>query len=127
MADGTDVQFARVADFVSRYANNVRLEAYGTDLKLIFGQSEQSSGREVIEQHTAITISWAEVRILIYYLSVQLAVYESQIGAPVTVHPVLRPSPIADPPDEILKADPRAGHTAEILRRIREELLASIR
>jgi hypothetical protein len=86
----------RTSDFVSRHANNARFESYGADLKMLFGQSDLSSGKEVVEQHTAITVSWQEAKIFAYYLLVQLVMYEAQIGQPITVHPILLPDPIPD-------------------------------
>ena len=65
--------------------NNVRFESYASDLKLIFGQSDLGSGKELIEQHTAITMSWAQVKLAIY-AQANLIMYKTQTGVPVQGH-----------------------------------------
>jgi hypothetical protein len=118
-----EVSFTRTVDFVSRYANNIRVEPYATDLKVLFGQSTQEPGKEVIEQHTAITLSWAQVKLAIYYLQVQLVVYEMQTGRPVMIHPVLMPAPFPEKvPDEAAN-DPHAEETMKRLRELREQFI----
>jgi hypothetical protein len=119
-----DLVVHRTAEFVSRYANNVRFESYASDLKIIFGQSDQPSGKEIIEQHTAITLSWAQVKLGIYYLRAQLLMYEAQAGA-VSIHPLLVPAAWPDePPEAAGKDDPRAKETLERLRQLREQLIS---
>jgi hypothetical protein len=53
--------FQRVDDFNSYYANNIanniQLEWSQFDLKLIFGQLDQSAGKVRVEQHSAVTRS----------------------------------------------------------------------
>ena len=116
----------RMPEFVSRYSNNIRFESYGMDLKLIFGQSDQASGSEVIEQHTAITLSWAQIKLAIYYLQVQLMVYEGQTQKPVSIHPVSIPAAFPNEPPAEVKSDPHAKETLEKLRQLREEFIASL-
>jgi hypothetical protein len=114
--------FKRTDDFVSRYSNNCRFETYGSDLKIIFGASDQASGKEIIEQHTAITLSWQQVKLVAYYLQVQLALYEAQAG-PVKLHPVVRPQAFPDEVPEAEKHNPRAEETLQFLRTLRERVL----
>jgi hypothetical protein len=121
-----EVEVHRTADFVSRYANNIRFEAYGSDLKILFGQSDQASGKEIIEQHTAITLSWAQVKLAIYFLKVQLAIYEAQIGVPVILHPVSIPSAWPDEVPETGKNDPKAEEALKHLQALREQLISSL-
>jgi hypothetical protein len=49
--------FQRVDDFNSYYANNIQFEWSQFDLKLIFGQLDQSAGKVRVEQHSAVTRS----------------------------------------------------------------------
>lgn len=65
MAEETETQetakapdSTRHEEFTSLYANNVQFEWSQLDLKLIFGQLDQSRGKAQIEQHTAMTIPW---------------------------------------------------------------------
>jgi len=76
----TPLQFKRGEDFESLYANNVRFESSVWDLKLIFGQLDQSTGGEVIELHTAVTIPWTTAKILLHYLRVNIALHELENG-----------------------------------------------
>ena len=129
MADASnksELQIHRTADFVSRYANNMRFESYGSDLKVLFGQSDQASGKEVIEQHTAITLSWPQVKLAIYYLQAQLTVYEGQTGRPVIIHPISIPQPFPDEVPEERQGDQHAQETLEHLRDLRRQFISGV-
>jgi hypothetical protein len=67
---------------------------------LLFGQVDQSSLPIGIHQHTAVTVSWPEVKALIYFLRAQLAAHESQVGKIVLVPETVNP-PIKEPPDNV--------------------------
>jgi hypothetical protein len=71
----------RVEDFSSHYANNVHLEPSAWDLKLIFGQLELTLDptKELVLQHSAITVPWAQVKMLAYLLQVHIAMHESNM------------------------------------------------
>jgi len=73
-------QFERDEDFLPVYANNVLFEPSVWDLKMIFGQLDQSEGKAVVEQHTAVTIPWAQAKVLSYYLQVNLTAYASALA-----------------------------------------------
>jgi len=62
------------------YANNVKFESSLWDLKLIFGQTDQTFGPNAIIQHTAVTIPWPQVKLLLFGLSVTLAEQEGRTG-----------------------------------------------
>ena len=70
----------RREDFISLYANNVQIEQTAFDLKLVFGELDQSQGKGRIQQHSSVTISWAQAKLLAYYLQVNIAGYEVQNG-----------------------------------------------
>jgi hypothetical protein len=63
-------------DFASEYANHVQFELSAWDLKLIFGQLEQSLAPNAVVQHTAITLPWPQIKIMTYLLQINLAVHE---------------------------------------------------
>ena len=93
----------REEEFESLYANNVQFEASVWDLKMIFGQLDQSTGSTVVEQHTAVTMAWPEAKIMAYFLLVNMTGYQSRNGPiqlPIAVIPT-RP----DPSDPSLNAD----------------------
>jgi hypothetical protein len=72
----------RADDFSSHYANNVFLEASAWDLKCIFGQLDQNldPNKEIVLQHSSITLPWAQVKMLAYLLQVHLAMHENRTG-----------------------------------------------
>jgi hypothetical protein len=110
----------RTPDFISRHANNVRFENYGTDLKIVFGESDMASGSEVFEQHTAITMSWQQAKLFSYFLQTQLIAYETQMGAPIQIHPVSIPP---DVPKEVETSDlPHAKEVTKAFRTLRQRM-----
>jgi hypothetical protein len=117
--------FQRSDDFVSRYANNAQYESFASDFRIVFGQSQMISGAEVIEQHTAITVAWMQVKLAIYYLQVNLAAYELQNG-PVKIPSLLIPPPFPEQPPDQIKSDPMAARALAHLREIRERFVASL-
>jgi hypothetical protein len=64
-------QNKRSPDFESLYSNNFAFESSVWDFKIIFGELDQTLG--VIEQHTAMTLPWSGVKLLIYYLETNVA------------------------------------------------------
>jgi hypothetical protein len=82
--------FERDENFISLYANNVRFEISTWDMKMIFGQLDQSQTPNVVEQHTAITMAWPQLKIAAYYLIVNMIVHtvtDGPIQLPATVVP----------------------------------------
>lgn len=114
----------RVDDFESAYANNVHFEPTVYDLKIIFGQSDLSTGTEVTEQHTAITMPWALVKLALYFLQLQITFHEMQHGK-IRIPDSQLPARIPDPSPE-QKNDPVFTSTLEIARKLREDLIASL-
>jgi hypothetical protein len=109
--------FVRVEDFYTDYANNIFLEGSVWDLKLIFGQLDQSTSPAMTEQRAAITIPWRQAKILNYLLSVHIRAHELDTGLPISVPKgVIPPEPT-----------PGAGEPAyveklyEYIRRLRQE------
>src|ERR1035437_6050805 len=76
-----ELTFTKVEDFVTAYANNVQFEQNAWDIKMIFGELDQTGGKtNVVEQHTSITLSWAEAKVLSFFLRVQIAAHEIEDG-----------------------------------------------
>lgn len=67
-------------DFTNEYANNVFLESTAWDLKLVFGQADVSIGPTAVTQHTGVTIPWAQVKVLNYFLAIHLMSHENWLG-----------------------------------------------
>jgi hypothetical protein len=98
-------KFERDEDFTSLYANNVQFEGSAWDLKVIFGQLDQSRDPLVVEQHTAITMAWGQAKITAYYMAVNVILTQSQNGniqIPALAIPA-RPDPTESSLDEASK------------------------
>ena len=114
----------QVEDFVTGYANNIQLEPSSFDLKMVFGELSQTGGRVKIEQHTSITISWIEAKLLIYFLQIQIAGHELQHGKIRLPKNVLPAEPGPVPPDYPDKATGEAMR--QMVSKMREEFLAEL-
>ena len=91
--------FRRSKEICQRYANNVQFETTVWDMKIVFGEVDQFADPAVIEQHTTITLSWLEAKIMAYYLVVNLALYQAKHGS-IPVPPLVLPlGPSKDSPD----------------------------
>lgn len=118
----TGVEHRRADDFVARYANNVFFEISLWDMKITFGELDQSLGENVVVQHEAITMPWPAAKILSYFLQLNLAAQEARTG-----RFVLQPGIISLVPDKVPKElanDRKAikAHTA--MRKIQQAFLA---
>jgi hypothetical protein len=92
----------------------------------LFGESDQASGKEVFEQHTAITLSWPEVKLLSYFIQIQVLACEGRLGGPIPLHPISVPPPFPEKMREEAEADPRAKETLEHMEGLREKLIADL-
>jgi hypothetical protein len=79
-APKSGIHFTKADDFVADYANNSQLESSNWDLKITFGHVDQSLGPNDVVQTTAITIPWAQAKVMHYYLSVHLIGHEAEMG-----------------------------------------------
>ncbi len=74
------IQFTRDENFVADYANNSVLESSNWDLKITFGHLDQSLGPNQVLQTMAITLPWAQAKVLHYFLTLHLISHEAEIG-----------------------------------------------
>jgi hypothetical protein len=93
------MQVEQIEDFVSGYANNIQFEPSAWDLKIVFGELSQTAQETVVEQHTSITISWLQAKMLEFYLKVQIAAHELEDGKIQVPQRVLPPEPPPLPPN----------------------------
>ena len=107
------------------YANNVLYEASSWDLKLIFGQLDQHEGKSKVVQHSAITVPWPLVKIMVFWLRGQIEAHELMNGKIHIPPPVI---PIPPPPltEEFKKSEPNAEAVYAIFNRLRDEFIASL-
>jgi len=82
----------RGEDFSIKYANNVQFELGPWDIRMLFGQLESALGPNGVMQHTSITMPWPQVKIMSYFLEVNLMIHEHLNGR-VTVPGGIVPSP----------------------------------
>jgi hypothetical protein len=114
--------FQRVDDFYTDYANNVFLEASYWDLKFIFGQLDQSVSPPVTEQRAAISVPWAQVKILSYFLRAHVMAYEAANGK-INVAESVMPPQLEPPTEEQKSANPGAEEFSAKLNKLRDDLL----
>lgn len=115
----------RSEDFLSVYANNIQFEASVWDLKILFGELDQSDGRIDVEQHTGVNLTWMQAKILAYYLRLNIAVHEmsnGKISVPDSVMPPILELNSIGWPDT-----PEAREIVHMLNRLREELFSTQR
>jgi hypothetical protein len=106
--------------FESLYANNVHLQPSEWDLKLIFGEIDyDKSGALFVEQHTSITMAWLQAKLLNYFLTLQLGVYEMSHGK-IPVPPGVMP-PVPTPPPSDIEGDLGTKRVFEYISKTREE------
>ena len=102
MSESNDkLQFQRGFDELqSDYANNVAFESTVWDLKLLFG--EYSDRLKGVEWHTSITVPWAQSKLMLYYLTLNIRFHELQGGQGINIPPGMtpkKPEPPLDPND----------------------------
>jgi hypothetical protein len=119
-------EFRRNESFLYKYANNIQLELSVWDMKLVFGEfnqyAGQQAGQEVVEQHTAITVPWAQAKLLSLYLQLNLAFHEKTNGK-ISIPPSLIPTfPM---PDEAV-TDQNTRELAELYNQKVQEFLADL-
>ena len=107
------------------YANHVYYEASSWDLKLVFGQMDQHEGPAKIIQHSAITVPWPLVKIMIYWLKGHVEAHEL-VNGKIHVPPPVIPTP-AVLTEEIKKLDPNAEAVYAMFNRLRDEFIASLK
>lgn len=76
----SQITYQRADNFTDQYANNVYFETSLWDLKLIFGQLDQGLGQNFVVQHGSVTLPWAQVKVLSYFLQVNLTAHEIRNG-----------------------------------------------
>ena len=82
----------RAPDFIHRYANQITFDLNPSDIRIVFGTTEKNGSNL---QHTAITVTWAEAKILRYLLTQNIAVYEAFEGKIMVPLGLLPPEPSA--------------------------------
>jgi hypothetical protein len=119
----SDLSFVRDDDFTSLYANSVRFETSAWDLKMLFGELDQSnpSGKSRVVQHTAMAVSWLQAKIMAYYLYANVILHEADYGK-IQLPPNLQPAPLGPLPEEF-SGNEIAREARAHIERLRKELI----
>lgn len=117
-------EFRRAEDFSSVYANNLQFELSAWDLKMIFGELDQRGGKVAVDQHTSVTLSWLQAKLLNFFLEINLAVHELEHGK-IKIPKNLLP-PVPAPPLGELADVPQAKPIFELITKMREEFIAGL-
>ena len=119
-------KFKRSEDFNAYYSNNVQFDFSAYDLKLIFGEQEQfGENRSFVEQHSSVTVTWLQAKLLQFFLQNYIAIYEANYGK-INIPTELLPKEIDPPTEEQQKNVPKAKEIFEILKTRREQFLSSL-
>lgn len=102
------------------YANQANFEIGDLDVKILFGQVSQLSGKPAIDWHTAVTMAWAEAKLLSLYLRVNIAIHEATHGA-IKIPAGLLPPSIPAPED--IATNPVSKKLFDTIQAIRSELM----
>ena len=112
--------FVRHENFESWYANNIQFIPSAWDLRMVFGELDVQDGNGFVRQHTAMTVSWVQAKLMIYFLSLQVYVHELTEGKIAIPPGALPPEPT--PPTGELETDPIAIQVYEQIKKAREEI-----
>ena len=95
-----EVTAHRPKDFPEIYANQVFYEASAWDLKLLFSVLDQSGPTPTTKTRATITIPWAQVKLMLYFLQLQVWAHEID-HEPITVPRKVWPPDLAIPEEAI--------------------------
>lgn len=121
--------FQFLEELYEAYANNILYEASVWDLKILFGQLDQSGGlgqigaKGKIVMHSAITLPWAQVKLMTYWLRAQIEVHE-KLNGKIKIPPGVVPQQLPAPTEEMKKSDPNAEAVFEIFNKMQAEFVA---
>ena len=115
------VEFVRHEDFESLYANSIVAETSVWDLKVIFGILDQSSTPNKVIQHTSVNLPWTQVKLLSYYIRLNLLLHETQNGK------VAIPASIMPPDPDKLDLSAFSAELREALSALYEEFVTTLR
>jgi hypothetical protein len=114
--------FRRASNFSSVYANACHFEPSTFDLKMIFSILDQWGGKFEIEQHTAVTVSWMEAKLILFFISFHVAAYEAENGK--IKIPTSGLPPELPPIPEEFKDNPMVQKVREMFEKMREHFIA---
>ena len=123
-AQSEKTTFERTPDFISTYANSVVYEATAWDLKMKFGQVENVAGNSLVKQHITVTIPWAQAKLALYWLRLQVQAMELQTGKIPIRKDVIPVAPPELPPEQA--NDPATKAIYEMVVKLHQDFIASL-
>lgn len=121
-----DLAQQRVEGFQSIYANSVVFEPSAWDLKLIFGQLDQSVEPAATRQSVSVTISWQQAKLALFWLRVQVQAMEDQLKTRIPIREDIQPAPLPEMTAEQKKL-PEAKKFHDWYAKVRKEFLDSLK
>jgi hypothetical protein len=121
-----DLTQQRVEGFQSIYANSVVFEPSAWDLKLIFGQLDQSVDPAATRQTVSVTISWQQAKLALFWLKVQVQAMEDQLKTKIPIREDIQPAPLPAMTAE-QKKNPEARKFYDWYAKARKEFLDSLK
>jgi hypothetical protein len=120
-SDNAEMKIRRDDTFRSLYANNIGFLATPWDFRLIFGLQEQNEKGELyVQQHTAITVSWGEAKLIAFLMNLHIRAFEVANG------PLKLPKegiPEVPPIPDELKEDKTVQEQYRTMLKMRDDLL----
>lgn len=121
----SELKYERTDNFTSAYANNAYFESSAWDLKIVFGQLDQPTGKApLIRQNIAITIPWAQAKLALYYLRLNVEVNELQNGKISIREDLLPAEPKLPTPEQ--ENNPLAKQMYDLIRKLRADFIGSL-
>ena len=121
-----DLTQQRVEGFQYIYANSIVFEPSAWDLKVIFGQLDQSVDPAATKQTVSVTISWQQAKLALFWLKVQVQAMEDQLKTKIPIrediHPAELPALTAEQ-----KKTPEARKFHDWYAKARKEFLDSLK
>ena len=118
--------FEWAEEFYEGYANSVYYESSTWDLKLIFGQLDQSEGKVKVVQHSAITVPWTQAKLMIYWLNGQVKAHEIANGK-IDIPDSIIPPPLPALTEDLKKMDRNAEAIYNMFGQLRDEFITHIK
>ena len=124
--------FEFIEDLHEEYANNVFYESSTWDLKLLFGQLDQSGQLSNSEPkiktviHSTVTVPWTQAKLMFYWLKGHIEAHE-MVNGEIHMPSSLIPPELPPLSEELKKSDPNAERVYALFDRIRKEFIESLK
>lgn len=90
-------------NFERWYSNNILFQPTDIDLTMVFGELERRGNKNGVRQHTAMTTTWEQAKIMLYFLQLNIIMREIVVGKisiPRSLWPPVPPIPDGEPDEK---------------------------